>query len=81
MVDLKWVSSFTTMGKARLCTQRVNFQRRRPMNEEEIRVAQILSDCQQMLKSGGNNDEIRRQLTIAKHILFTQTLMQEKNNG
>ena len=50
------------------------------MNEEEIRVAQILSDCQQMLKSGGNNDEIRRQLTIAKHILFTQTLMQEREN-
>lgn len=51
------------------------------MTDEEIRVAQILSDCQEMLKIGGNKDEIRRQLTIAKHILFTQTLMQEKNNG
>jgi hypothetical protein len=49
------------------------------MTNEEIRVAKILSDCQEMLKSGGNNDEIRRQLTLAKHILFTQTLMQEKN--
>jgi len=48
------------------------------MTDEEIRVAKILSDCQQMLKSGGNNDEIRRLLTLAKHILFTQTLMQEK---
>jgi hypothetical protein len=51
------------------------------MTDEEMRVAQILSDCQEMLKIGGNEDEIRRLLTIAKHILFTQTLMQEKNNG
>ena len=50
------------------------------MTDEEIRVAKILSECQQMLKSGGNNDEIRRRLTIAKHILFTQTLMQERKS-
>jgi hypothetical protein len=50
------------------------------MTEEEMRVAQILSDCQEMLKIGGNEDEIRRLLTIAKHILFTQTLMQERKS-
>jgi hypothetical protein len=50
------------------------------MTDEEIKVAKILRDCQEMLKSGGNNDEIRRLLTIAKHILFTQTLMQERKN-
>jgi len=48
------------------------------MTDEEIRVAKILSDCQEMLKIGGNNDEIRWQLTLAKHILYAQLLMQEK---
>ena len=48
------------------------------MTDEEIKVAKILRDCQQMLKSGGNNDEIRRQLTLAKHILFTQTLIKHE---
>jgi hypothetical protein len=50
------------------------------MTDEEIKVAKILSDCQEMLKSSGNESEIRRQLTIAKHILFTQTLMQERKS-
>jgi len=48
------------------------------MTDDEMKVAKILSDCQEMLKSSGNESEIRRQLTLAKHILFTQTLMQEK---
>ena len=50
------------------------------MTDEEIRVAQILSKCQEMLKSGDNNDEIRRRLTIAKHILYAQLLMQERKS-
>jgi hypothetical protein len=50
------------------------------MTDEEMRVAQILSDCQEMLKIGGNEDEIRRQLTIAKHILFVPLIMQERKN-
>jgi hypothetical protein len=50
------------------------------MTDEEIKVAKILSDCQQMLKIGGNNDEIRRLLTIAKHILYAQLLMQGRKN-
>lgn len=50
------------------------------MTDEEMRVAQILSDCQEMLKIGGNEDEIRRLLTIAKHILYAQLLMQERKN-
>jgi hypothetical protein len=50
------------------------------MTDEEIKVAKILGDCQEMLKSGGNNDEIRRQLTLAKHILYAQLLMQERKN-
>ena len=50
------------------------------MTDEEIKVAKILRDCQEMLKIGGNEDEIRRQLTIAKHILYAQLLMQEWKN-
>jgi len=50
------------------------------MTDDEMKVAKILSDCQQMLKSGGNNGEIRRLLTIAKHILYAQLLMQERKN-
>jgi len=50
------------------------------MTDEEIKVAKILRDCQEMLKIGGNEDEIRRQLTIAKHILYAQLLMQEKKH-
>jgi hypothetical protein len=48
------------------------------MTDEEMRVAKILGDCQQMLKSGGNNGEIRRLLTIAKHILVIPLIMQER---
>jgi len=49
------------------------------MTDDEMKVAKILSDCQEMLKIGGNEDEIRRLLTVAKHILYAQLLMQEKN--
>jgi hypothetical protein len=50
------------------------------MTDEEIKVAKILRDCQEMLKSGGNNYEVRRLLTIAKHILYAQLLMQERKS-
>ena len=48
------------------------------MTDDEMKVAKILGDCQDLLKIGGNNYEVRRLLTIAKHILYAQLLMQEK---
>jgi hypothetical protein len=50
------------------------------MTQDEMGVAKILSDCQELLKIGGNNDEIRRLLTIAKHILVVPLIMQEREN-
>jgi len=47
------------------------------MNDEQMRVAKILSECQELLKSNGNESytEICRQLTLAKHILVTSLIM------
>jgi len=51
------------------------------MTNDEKRVAKILSDCQKMLKSNGNENEIRRQLTIAKHILSIPLIMQDSEDS
>jgi hypothetical protein len=50
------------------------------MTTEERRVAKILSDCQELLMTSGNESEICRQLTLAKHILVTQLLIQERES-
>ena len=36
----------------------------------EMVVASILSDCQEILAVGGSNETVRKQLNIAKFILF-----------
>jgi len=52
------------------------------MNDEQMRVAKILSECQELLKSNGNESytEICRQLTLAKHILVTSLMMKIESN-
>ena len=42
----------------------------------EMVVAGILSDCQEELEMGGRNERIRKQLNVAKFILFE--MMDEK---
>jgi len=45
------------------------------MNDEQMKVANILIECQELLMTSGNESEICRQLTLAKHILFTSLMM------
>jgi len=50
------------------------------MNDEQMRVAKILSECQELLLISGNESEICRQLTLAKHILVTSLIMKVEGN-
>ena len=45
------------------------------MNDEQMKVAKILQDCQELLLTSGSESEICRQLTLAKHILVTSLIM------
>ena len=45
------------------------------MTNEQMQVANILIECQELLMTSGNESEICRQLTLAKHILSTSLIM------
>ena len=50
------------------------------MNDEQMKVAKILQDCQELLLTSGSESEICRQLTLAKHILVTSLMMKIERN-